>query len=208
MLITVSGMVGSGKTTIVREIVTFAAAHGIAARAHRFQSLPCISFRLRPSQRARNAESQDATKAPAPASPRWSGYTRKRLTAAAVVVFIVRIVAFRVYRRTLWRAAEWHVLNRYFYDSLCHYQPRSSVERLYYAIVTASIPRPDVAILVTAGLDTIHARRPEYAREYVELVGESYARVAADIPGLIALSTEPGEPTVERLIALVQARLG
>jgi thymidylate kinase len=206
VLITVSGMVGSGKTTAVREIASFARAQGFVTQAHRFQSLPCIT--LRPRRRADEARAGTAAGRSKEASPttRWSGYTRKRLDIAAVAVFVARILAFQVYRRTVWRAAEWNVLNRYFYDSLSHYQPRSSLERMYYRVILALIPRPDLAILVTASPATIAARRPAYADAYVELVGESYRQLASQVLDLVELSTET-DGAAERLTAILQTRL-
>lgn len=205
MLITVSGMVGSGKTTAVREITSFAKAHGLEAHAHRFQSLPCIALRPRPRPDGRSPRASPTARPPADPPTRWSGYERKRLGIAAVTVFAARILAFRMYRRMVWKPAEWNVLNRYFYDSLSHYQPRSSLERMYYRGIVALIPRPDLAILVTARLDTIAARRPAYAKEYIELVGESYGRLALELPDLIEVSTD--SETAARLTAILEARL-
>jgi thymidylate kinase len=206
MLITVSGTVGSGKTTAVGGIASFAKARGLVTHAHRFQSLPCIT--LRPRRRADQPKSGTAAGRSDEASPtiRWSGYTRKRLGIAAVAVFVARIVAFQVYRRTVWKAAECNVLNRYFYDSLSHYQPRSALERMYYRAVLALIPRPDLAILVTASPATIAARRPAYAKAYIDLVGESYRHLASQVHDLVELSTET-DATAERLTAILQTRL-
>ena len=205
VLITVSGMVGSGKTTVVREIVSFAGVRGLVPHAHRFQSLPCISLRVRRRADEGTGPSAEPRKK-AGASTRWAGYTRKRLGITAVAVFAVRILAFRVYRRMVWKQTEWNVLNRYFYDSLSHYRPSSSIERLYYRIIVALIPRPDLAILVIANRDTIAARRPAYAKAYIELVGESYRHLASQVQDLIELSTE-ANATEERLTAILQTRL-
>jgi hypothetical protein len=198
-------MVGSGKTTAVRQITSFAKAHGLEAHAHRFQSLPCIAFRPTRRPGSRNSGATPATRPAETPTIRWSGYRRKRLGIAAVTVFVARILAFRTYRRVAWRRAEWNVLNRYFYDSLSHYQPRSSLERLYYRGIVALVPRPDLAIVVTAGLDTIAARRPTYAKEYIELVGESYRHLASEIPDLVEVSTDL--ETAGRLTAILEARL-
>jgi hypothetical protein len=198
-------MVGSGKTTAVREITSFAKAHGLAARAHRFQSLPCIALRPRRRPDGRSSRATPATRPATAPTTRWSGYRRKRLGIAAVTVFVARILAFRMYRRMVWKPLEWNVLNRYFYDSLSHYQPRSSLERMYYRCIVSLIPRPDLAIVVTAGLDTIAARRPAYAKEYIELVGESYRHLASEIPDLIEVSTD--SETTGRLTAILEARL-
>jgi thymidylate kinase len=206
VLITVSGMVGSGKTTTVHAITAFAEAHGLDAHAHRFQSLPCIT--PRPRRRAHEPSAGTAAGRPttSASATRWSGYSRKRLGITAVAVFVARIMAFRVYRRTVWSAAEWTVLNRYFYDSLSHYQPRSSLERVYYRTILALIPRPDLAILVTANRDTIAERRPAYAKAYIDLVGESYRHLASQVDDLIELSTE-ANATAERLTAILRTHV-
>jgi hypothetical protein len=199
-------MVGSGKTTAVREIASFAKAHGLDTHAHRFQSLPCMTLRPRRRLDHRNSGTTAGSRKEAAPNTRWPGYTRKRLGVTVVAVFVARILAFRIYRRTVWKPAEWNVLNRYFYDSLSHYQPRSPLQRMYYRVILALIPRPDLAILVTARLDTIAARRPAYAKDYIELVGESYRHLATEIHDLIEVSTET-DATAERLTAILQARL-
>jgi hypothetical protein len=206
VLITVSGMVGSGKTTAVRGIASFAKARGLVTHAHRFQSLPCIN--LRPRRGSGEPNSRTVAGGPKQAAPatRWAGYARKRLGLIAVAVFVARILAFRIYRRTAWKAAECNVLNRYFYDSLSHYHPRSSLERMYYRLILALIPRPDLAILVTANAPTIAARRPAYAKAYIDLVGDSYRHLASQVHDLIELSTET-DATAERLTEILQTRL-
>jgi hypothetical protein len=206
VLITVSGMVGSGKTTAVRGIDSFAKARGLVTHAHRFQSLPCINLRPRGgSDEPKSSTVAGRHKQAAPAT-RWAGYARKRLGIIAVAVFVARILAFQIYRRTVWKAAECHVLNRYFYDSLSHYRPGSPLERMYYRLVLALIPRPDLAILVTASPATIAARRPAYADAYLELVGESYRQLASHVLDLVELSTET-DAAAERLTAILQTRL-
>jgi hypothetical protein len=206
VLITVSGMVGSGKTTAVRGIASFAKARGLVTHAHRFQSLPCINLRPRRASDERNSGTVAGRPKEAVPATRWAGYARKRLGLIAVTVFVARVLAFRIYRRTVWKADECHVLNRYFYDSLSHYRPRSSVERMYYRLILALIPRPDLAILVTANPTTIAARRPAYATAYIELVGESYRQIASQIHDLIEVPTD-ADGTAERLTAILQTRL-
>ena len=49
VLVTVSGMVGSGKSTVLRHLLRVLAGEGVAAAEWRFQQLPC--FTLRPATR-------------------------------------------------------------------------------------------------------------------------------------------------------------
>src|SRR5687767_11705077 len=105
VLITVSGMVGSGKTTVVREITSFAKAHGLDPQAHRFQSLPCITLRPRRRPDHRDASATTDSRQETASATRWSGYTRKSLGIVTVAVFVARILAFQIYRRTVWNQA-------------------------------------------------------------------------------------------------------
>jgi hypothetical protein len=137
---------------------------------------------------------------------RWKGYRRKRFTAALALVYIARIVAFRVYR-LFWRSERWYVSNRYFYDLFVHLQTTTRTERLYHSVVRSLVPVPDVAILVMAESPTIAQRRPNYSREYLSEVGEGYRTLRAAFPELIEIRTDPGELTGERLERIVEERV-
>lgn len=120
MFITVSGMVGSGKTTVANRLLTLLQARGVDASCLRFQALPCFTFLRSPLRRRQRTSEGRATPAGTQARTiRWSGYRRKRLTAGVTLVWVARIVAFRIYR-LFWRSNRVYVLNRYFYDLLVH----------------------------------------------------------------------------------------
>ena len=96
MLVTVSGLVGSGKSTAVARIVQLLRQEGFGdVDVWNFRSLPCFG---------RNGEGEgrrtfDLTQ------DRWSnssekrghGYSRQRLTASRAIGYIARSVAFRIY---------------------------------------------------------------------------------------------------------------
>jgi hypothetical protein len=207
MMIAVSGMVGAGKSTAVNHAVRVLHGAGAAATASRFQTLPCFSL-LRPrpgpthrgTAREPDASPRQATRA------RWAGYRRRRLSAALATVYMARIIAFRAYR-LFWRRGEARVLNRYFYDLFVHLRLTGWAERRYYALLRAMVPVPDLAVLVTARPDTIGARRPTYAEEYLAEVAAAYGRLRADFPELVEVRTDPGEHGLEEIAQLLVARI-
>lgn len=207
MFISVSGMVGSGKTTIANQLVCFANSRGVHATCLRFQTLPCFSI-LRPPRRARHRHEDRATPKQATGSAplRWVGYRRKRLTATAALVYLTRIIAFQVYRRC-WSSNRVYVLNRYFYDLFAHYALNTSTERFYYSVLRMLMPVPDLAIVVLATPDTIAQRRSNYSIEYLTEVGRAYDDIRVRFPDLIELRTDPGEPTFERLERIAASRI-
>jgi thymidylate kinase len=190
MLITVSGIVGSGKSTLAKQIVALGDAGGVRTHHLGFQSLPC--FHLLASRATRARARKESTPA-AQGGPRWIGYRRRRLTARAALVYIARVIAFRLYRLS-WKPDEWYVSNRYFYDLFVHFHLATRTERAWFALIRRSLPVPDLAILATAAPDTIAARRPAYSAEYMTQVGRAYSSLPAIFPAVVEIRTDPDAP--------------
>lgn len=205
MLITVSGMVGSGKTTAAGQIQRILEDNGRQVVMWRFQSLPCFSFLRRDARKSGPAGDQKGGPAGDQASRRWTGYRRRKLTLRAAAVYGIRIVAFRAYHA--WKSPETCVVNRYFYDNFAHYELRSSFERALAAVLKRAIPVPDLAILVVASRDVIVARRPQYSPEYVSSLHDAYGVLAQRFSELTEISTDPDRPAAMQLRAVVEGRL-
>lgn len=209
MLITVSGIVGSGKSTSCGVIISVLESTGQHARFVNFHLLACFTL-LGAGAGARTRPAGALASGFSPrVKPRKNGGCR-RLTSARAAVYLARIVAFRLYQLS-WCPTHCHVSNRYFYDYFPHYQLTSSAERFWYALIRKLLPVPDLAILMRASLDTIAERRPSYCRKYLEQLQHGYDRLQADFPELQVVSTDPGDAAVDsvepRLRSLVRSRL-
>jgi len=196
ILVTVSGMVGAGKSTGESRILRLLRRKDVRAESWRFRTLPCFAFPFGSSQ------GPDAPSRRPPRTVRGRGYKRRPLTFGATVGYLGRMVAFRVYRR--WRQpAGWTVCNRYFYDSLAHFDLDAHEARKYLVALRWFMPQPDLAILFAASPAVIAERRPLYAGEYLEQVGQAYSRLTATFPNLVVVNSDPaqhGEATLDRLI--------
>jgi hypothetical protein len=203
VLVTISGMVGAGKSSGEGRIIRLLRREGVPAESWRFRTLPCFTFSFGSSSRA-------SVEAPRPTpAPRGRGYRRKPLTLSATVGYVGRIMAFRAYRR-LHRTPGWAICNRYFYDSLAHFEFDAPGARRYMAMLKRLMPRPDLAILFVASPDVIAGRRPLYTPEYLQQVGAAYRTLAAQFPELVLVNTDPGHgghEFVERLIGDLRRRL-
>ncbi len=201
LLVTVSGMVGSGKSTALRQITDVAREAGLAAAQWRFQRLPCITFR-RP--RRETAESEDA------AEPsqivRGKGYRPRRLTITAAAGYMLRIAAFRLYR-LFHRNADWYVVDRYFYDNFTHYDLSRGTGRFYAACLARLVPRPDLAFVLVASPQTVAARRPQVLAGYLVPVGQAYRDLRQRFPELIEVDSDPDRRGLDQIAALVRERL-
>jgi thymidylate kinase len=205
MLITVSGIVGSGKTTVARHIVGELESRGASVSYRRFQSLPCFKLFHRSFYVASSHASQPDVPSPTPTA-RGVGHQRRILTARATLTYVARILAFRILR-SMWPRNQWQVCNRYFYDYLAHYRLGSRRERLYLTLIRSLIPRPDLAILLVAPSETISQRRPLYAPEYISNVGHGYDSVCGRFPELVEVCTDGSVPATDRIDALLRERL-
>ena len=201
LLVTVSGMVGTGKTTAIKQIVVAMQREGITPAHWRFQRLACITLRpARSGSRAADGHS-DPTR-----EHRGIGYQSRPLTAFRVLGYLVRIVAFRLFcRRPPVPAAA--VADRYFYDSLAHYDLDTRRGRLYTAILRRMMPRPDVAFLMVASPQTVALRRPQYTADYLRSVSDGYNRVLRAFPELIEISSEPQHKALERIRLIAHEKL-
>lgn len=201
MLITFSGMVGSGKSTAGKHVAGVLAAAGVPCHYVRFRTLGITPFKSSSDKRGAGKQVPNVR-----VVSRASGFQLRRLTAAITCGYLARMLAFRWLgpSRT---ASEWFILDRYFYDSFVHYGLGTRRERLYAMLLQRVMPVPDIAVLLVASSETIAARRPDYAPEYISLAGRGYGRLRARFPELIEIRTDRGEPVLGRLERLVLDRL-
>jgi thymidylate kinase len=187
MLITVSGIVGSGKSTLADQVADIAAKRGITAHQLNFRALPC--FRWLSPGRSGSTPVSAPQKQEQPL--RWPNYRRRRLTARAALVYLARVLAFTLYRVS-WKADDWYICNRYFFDSLAHFELSTRSEHAWLRFLRRLIPRPDLAVLAVASPDEIARRRPQYSAEYLTQVGQAYASIQAWFPNLVEVRTDSG----------------
>ena len=201
VLVSVSGMVGSGKTTTVRHILDVLRREGIDPAEWRFQRLPCINLNA-----ARGATVRAEPIERADRVPRGQGYRARALTSGITLGYLARTLAFRVYRR--WPpTAAWAVSNRYFYDNFAHFDLAQGHGRLYAQIVRTLLPKPDLAFLMVAPRETLAARRPQYSVDYISNVEAGYRRLPDLFPELIVIDSELGARALELVEAAVRRRL-
>lgn len=202
MLVSVSGIVGSGKTTVANRLLDLFRAAGHDATCLRFQTLPCFTFLRSPLRTKYPARDRAAGREDDVPGVRSSGYRQKTLTLIVTLTYIARFMTFRIYRLS-WGSERMYVLNRYFYDLFVHYRLERRAERLYFAVLRALMPVPDVSILLAAEPDTIAQRRANYSREYLVALGDAYLRLRESFPELVEIRTDPGQSGLESLERIV-----
>lgn len=205
MLVSFSGIVGSGKTSSARHAEEALKREGLPVVYLRFQHLGCFDL-LRPSFYARAVGL--GGKAPRTATEegdprRWSGYRRRPLTWTLALAYALRIVAFRMYCGLL-HPRRCIVLDRYFYDNFCHLRLDTPAERRYMGWLCRILPQPDLAVLLTVAPETVVERRPHYAPEYISALEDAYARLARHFPTIVPVPTDGEDGTSARVDHLLR----
>jgi hypothetical protein len=70
------------------------------------------------------------------------------------------------------------IMDRYIYDEWANLPLRNRLTRTYIKALHALLPRPDISYLLDADPDAAHARKPEYAIDFMHRCRAAYYRLA------------------------------
>jgi len=206
-MVALSGCVGAGKSTAAKAIVQSLRAAGHPAEYVRFQEFT----KLRPNAAARPDATRPAAATPDPNGSadesRWIGYRRRRLTTDVTTGYVLRTLIFRS-RLRRWPRETVLVFDRYFYDSLAHFD----LDRggLPLKLLMKAIPAPSIGALLFVREGTLLERRSNYSAEYAQEIVHGYQQVAERVPGLLVVPTDDFASVGDvagRIVADVRARI-
>jgi thymidylate kinase len=194
-VIALSGVVGAGKSTAARQIVAGLRAAGFEARHLRFQDF------IRLSNGRPRAAGMGAPDAAVPGAVRWRAYRRRRLSMRVAAGYLLRTLLFRVKIRLVPRHTIL-VFDRYFYDSLVHFDLDAADKAT--RLLLRAIPSPSRAVVLIIPPDVIKQRRPDYSPEYARQVAEGYDALVDRLPRVVTVQTDsPGaaEDLASRIVS-------
>lgn len=137
MLITVSGIGGSGKSTCAKQIVDLFISHDLKPTYLRFQRLKCFLFLQKAfyfnvlkgniSDNLLKERSDKENYTPT------NNYEYRKLNFVFTLGYILRIVFFMLYRLCFIRK-KLIVLDRYFYDNLVQFHIKKKVHKYFSSL--------------------------------------------------------------------------
>ena len=113
-----------------------------------------------------------------------------------------------VVRRARSGDADVIILDRYIYDELANLPLSNSISRIFVRLVSAFVPRPDVAYLLDADPEVARARKPEYPIEFLHECRRAYFLLAGILGCMTIIAPLPlseAKRAVEKEMARVLA---
>lgn len=190
LLVSFSGLDGSGKSTQIENLRSALAAAGYSTRLLAFWDNVVVCTRYRESFVHAVYKSQQGVGAPGkPVERRDKNVRRWYLSLIrhglyfADALHLAWVVARARVRARPGRAGSPNVPNvliidRYIYDELANLPLANPLTRVYVRLVAALVPRPDVAFLLDADPEAARARKPEYPVDFMHKCRAAYKKLA------------------------------
>jgi len=191
ILVSFSGLDGSGKSTQIENLRATLAAQGYSTRLLAFWDNVVVFTRYRESFVHAVYKSQQGVGAPGKPVERrdknvrrwYLSLIRHGLYFADALHLAWVLARVRARRQSAGSpdgpdVLDVLILDRYIYDELANLPLANPLTRIYVRLVAALVPRPDVAFLLDADPEAARARKPEYPVDFMHKCRAAYKELA------------------------------
>jgi thymidylate kinase len=180
LLISFSGVDGSGKSTQIENLHSALHAAGLTTRLLAFWDNVVVGVRYREGFVHKVYKSERGIGAPGkPVNRQDKNVRRWYLTIARHALYLLDAINLcRVVRHEKRSAADVIILDRYIYDELSNLNLANPISRGFVKLMHSFVPRPDVAYLLDADPVAAYARKPEYPPEFMQKCRRAYFELA------------------------------
>jgi thymidylate kinase len=215
VIISFSGLDGSGKSTQIENLRTALESAGLKTRLLTFWDDVVVGVKYREGFVHKVYKSERGIGAPGrPVARRDKNVRAWYLTLARYVLYFADALSLRyVLSRAMKSEADVIIVDRYIYDEVVNLDLNKAVARRFVRSVRALVRQPDIAFLLDADPEAAYARKPEYPVDFMRKCRESYLELASilgcmtvipalDLPGAKAAVLDTAE---KKLITLRRA---
>lgn len=194
MLISFSGLDGSGKSTQIEQLRGALHAAGLATSLLAFWDDVVVGVKYREGFVHKVFKSEQGIGAPGkPVNRRDKNVRGWHLTLARHFLYLAdainlrRVIARERKQRSsdetgARRAVDVLILDRYIYDELANLNVGNPISRVFVRLVQKIVPQPDLAYLLDADPVLAQARKPEYPVDFMQQSRQAYFALAVLLP--------------------------
>jgi thymidylate kinase len=210
LLLSFSGVDGSGKTTQIENLLVALYGHGFKTRKLAFWDDVVVGVRYREGFVHQVYKSERGIGTPGkPVNRRDKNMRGWHLTLARHFLYLLDalhlcLVVARERRREGVVPAEAMVFDRYIYDELANLNLENALSRLFVRFVHRFIPRPDIAYLLDADPAAARARKPEYPVDFMVQCRQAYFDLAAQLRTMTIIPAMPLPETKQAVVAAAE----
>jgi thymidylate kinase len=211
MLITFSGLDGSGKTTQIANLRSVLSSLGQRSTLLTFWDNVVVGARYREGFVHKVYKSERGTGSPGrPVARRDKNVRRWYLSVLRHGLYLLDALHLRLVVAKARRTNDVVIFDRYIYDELANLPLRNGFTRAYVRFVAAIVPQPDLAYLLDVDPEAAVQRKPEYPVKFMRNCRVAYMDLAGQLGTITVIPTvslpQAKQAVVDALFAALAER--
>ena len=193
LLISFSGLDGSGKSTQIANLREFLHAQGLTTSQLAFWDDVVVLKRYREGFVHKMYGSEKGIGAPdKPVNRRDKNVRKWYLSIARHGLYLLDALHLvRVASKARRAGSDVVIMDRYIYDELANLPLSNALTRFFIRMIAAFVPTPDVAYILDADPQAARARKPEYPVDFLNLCRSAYLKLASMLGTLTVIPPLP-----------------
>src|SRR5580765_3531489 len=209
LLVTFSGVDGSGKTTQIEALLAWLREAGLQVRVLRFWDDIAVLGRMRETMSHTLFKSEKGIGSPGkPVQRRDKNVRGWYMTASRMYLYFLDAVRLALAMATTSRKnPDVVVFDRFLYDELANLDLSTRLAQEYARLLLRVIPRPDVAFVLDVDPVQARARKPEYPLYFIHSNRAAYLTLAKLTEGVTLIEPLAGQDVTALILREVSNAL-